>query len=506
MNFYDYSFIFIFLPLVVFGAWGLRRVGQAIQYVFLITASLIFYASWDTAAPFLLVGSVLGNYGLGLLLRCKPDQLLVSLAVAANLGVLGYCKYLGFFVGNVGLLIPVPSVAQVVLPLGISFFTFQQISYLVDSYGRQTGPHSFLSYVLFIVLFPHLIAGPIVLQSDVLRQLNQRFALRIDGGRIAIGLAMFVIGLGKKILIADSFAEYVAPPFAKAALGSVNLLEGWQAALAYTFQIYFDFSGYSDMAVGLALCLGVRLPFNFNSPYKSRSIAEFWRRWHMSLSRFLRYYLYYPLGGNRHGLVRTSRNLMIVMVLGGVWHGASWTFVFWGALHGAFLLLNRFWSSLVPNVGARRVGATNVGTSASAWPVLTSLLSWTVTFTAVVFAWVVFRSPDLATAFRIWQGMLGFGGAIRPEIVADFWLMTLASIVVCVALPNSQQIILRQTDVARETVDEEAVGYTAAGVWWRSFVWQPYRAWALALGLVLVAVLVWNWQIGKAPEFIYFNF
>jgi alginate O-acetyltransferase complex protein AlgI len=497
MNFYDYSFIFVFLPLVVLGAWGLRQFfGQVVQYVFLIAASLIFYSSWNTAAPLLLVGSVLANYVVGSWLSREPAQgrasaharLLVSLAVAANLGVLGYCKYLGFFVENVGRLIELPSVAQVVLPLGISFFTFQQISYLVDSWRRQTGQHTFLSYVLFIVLFPHLIAGPIVLQSDVLRQLNQRFALRIDSGRIALGLAMFVIGLGKKILVADSFADYVSLPFAKAASGAVTLLEGWQAALAYTFQIYFDFSGYSDMAVGLALCLGVRLPFNFNSPYKSRSIADFWRRWHMSLSRFLRYYLYYPLGGNRHGLASTARNLMIVMVLGGVWHGASWTFVFWGALHGVFLLINRLWSSLLPS-----------GNSApSAWA---SSLSWLVTFTAVVFAWVLFRSPDLATAFRIWQGMLGLGSGGGLEIAPEFWLMTLAAIAICVVLPNSQQIVLNQSDVAGDAPDDGT-----ARAWWRPFAWQASRAWALALGLVLLAVVAVNWQVGKAPEFIYFNF
>jgi alginate O-acetyltransferase complex protein AlgI len=232
----------------------------------------------------------------------------------------------------------------------------------------------------------------------------------------------------------------------------------------------------------------VRLPFNFNSPYKSRSIADFWRRWHMSLSRFLRYYLYYPLGGNRHGLASTARNLMIVMVLGGVWHGASWTFVFWGALHGVFLLINRLWSSLLPS-----------GNSApSAWA---SSLSWLVTFTAVVFAWVLFRSPDLATAFRIWQGMLGLGSGGGLEIAPEFWLMTLAAIAICVVLPNSQQIVLNQSDVAGDAPDDGT-----ARAWWRPFAWQASRAWALALGLVLLAVVAVNWQVGKAPEFIYFNF
>jgi alginate O-acetyltransferase complex protein AlgI len=504
MNFYDYSFIFLFVPLVVLGAWGVRYVGQAMQYVFLIAASLVFYATWDTAAPALLIGSVLANYALGAHLQRRPNRVLVSLAVAANLGLLGYFKYLGFFVENIAQVIDLPAIARVALPLGISFFTFQQISYLVDSHRQQTGQHSFLSYVLFIVLFPHLIAGPIVLQSDVLRQLNQPVALRIDGKGIAVGLAMFIVGLGKKILIADTFADYVSPSFAKAAAGPIDVLEGWQAALAYTFQIYFDFSGYSDMAVGLALCLGVRLPFNFNSPYKSLSIADFWRRWHMSLSRFLRHYLYFPLGGNRHGLASTSRNLLIVMVLGGVWHGANWTFVFWGALHGLFLLVNRFWNLLVPRVMPRGASPSSVRAPSSVRPPssVRTVLSWIITFTAVVFAWVLFRSPDLATAFRIWQGMLGFGSALRPEIAAsaiqpEFWLMAALAIAACLVLPNSQQIILGGGSMAAdETV----------GPWWRPFVWQPNRAWALALGLVLVAVLICNWQVGKAPEFIYFNF
>lgn len=477
MNFYDFDFIFIYLPIVVVGAWALRCIGQALQFVYLIAASLVFYGSWNSAIPALLVASVLSNYGAGLVLRSNPSRLLLTVAVSANMSVLGYCKYLGFFVENISRLIPMPSVVQLVLPLGISFFTFQQISYLVDSHRRQTGPHTFLSYILFIVLFPHLIAGPIVLQSDVLRQLNRKRALQIDGAGIAIGLAMFIIGLGKKILIADTFAAYVSRPFAKAAIGGVTFIDAWQGALAYTFQIYFDFSGYSDMAVGLALCLGVRLPFNFNSPYKSLSIGEFWRRWHISLSRFLRYYLYFPLGGNRHGLARTVGNLMIVMVLGGAWHGANWTFVVWGALHGAFLLLSRLWSSVVPSGGANSA--------------VRSFLSWTVTFTVVVFAWVVFRSSDLSSASRIWQGMVGWGAETNGEFAPEFWLITALAIFSCLSFPNSQQIVLQEDPTS---------------IWWRPLLWQPTTTWALVLGMILVAVLICNWQIGSAPEFIYFNF
>jgi alginate O-acetyltransferase complex protein AlgI len=467
MNFFDYSFIFLFLPIVVAGARLTRFLGQSFQYIFLICASITFYATWNTAAPFLLFGSVVFNYGLGRLLFRHPQRAVLCAGVAINLGLLGYYKYSGFFLDNVRQFMELPGVAQVVLPLGISFFTFQQISYLVDSYRRETGPHTGPSYVLFITLFPHLIAGPIVLQSDVLRQLNHPSALRISKQYIATGFAMFILGLGKKIVVADSFAAFASPLFAKAGSEALSLSESWQAALAYTFQIYF------------ALCLGVRLPFNFNSPYKSQSITDFWRRWHMSLSRFLRHYLYVPLGGNRRGTPRTLVNIMVVMMLGGMWHGANWTFLAWGALHGFFLLVNRVWRQM-PDCRARAYRGSNV-------------VGWLATFAAVVFAWVLFRAPDIQTAVRIWQAMVGLQAGMEQPLSATFWLMAIAAAMACITLPNSQQLVLHIDDRASSS--------------WRGYLsWRPNAAWGLTLGMLLALVIVWTWHISSVPEFIYFNF
>lgn len=480
MNFYDFGFIFLFLPLVIAGTCLIRRLGQVPQYLFLLGASAYFYASWETASPFLLIGSVTFNYALGQLLNRRPSKLLLGIGVGANLGLLCYYKYFGFFVENLNRVLDLPLFAQVVLPLGISFFTFQQIAYLVDSNRREVGPHTFASYSLFVTLFPHLIAGPIVLQSDVLKQLHRSDALRIGAPALASGLAMFIVGLGKKIIVADAFATYATPLFNKAATASLGVLEAWQAAIAYTFQIYYDFSGYSDMAVGLGLCLGVRLPFNFESPYKSRSLVEFWHRWHISLSRFLRYYLYIPLGGNRAGKSRTLFNVFVVMVLGGLWHGASWTFVAWGALNGLILLINRswvdHWSSRLPHF---------------AFP---PALGWLLTFTVVVFAWVLFRSPDVGTALRIWQAMLGLEAAVGGGVSWQFWAMAMVAIAACVGLPNSQQLVLHMD------------GVPAPPAWWQKLVWKPGIPWGLGLGCALGAVVILIWQATSVPEFIYFNF
>lgn len=480
MNFYDYSFIFLFLPVVVAGACLIRRIGQVPQYLFLLAASAYFYASWETASPLLLVGSVTFNYALGQVLNRWPSKPLLGFGVGTNLCLLCYYKYFGFFVDNLKHVFDLPPFAQVVLPLGISFFTFQQIAYLVDSNRREVGPHTFASYSLFVSLFPHLIAGPIVLQSDVLKQLHRSDALRIDGPALASGLAMFIVGLSKKIIVADAFAAYATPLFDKAATTPLSVMEAWQAAMAYTFQIYYDFSGYSDMAVGLGLCLGVRLPFNFESPYKSRSLVEFWHRWHISLSRFLRYYLYIPLGGNRVGKPRMLLNVFVVMVLGGLWHGASWTFVAWGALHGLILLINRswgdHWTNRLPHYA------------------LPPTLSWLMTFAVVMFAWVLFRSPDIGTAWRIWQAMLGLEAAVGGGVSWQFWTMAMVAIAACVALPNSQQLILH-TD-----------GAPAPPPWWRKLAWKPSIPWGLVLGFALGAVVVLTWQATSVPEFIYFNF
>ncbi len=382
MLFNSAPFIFVFLPIVFAVFCFLARCRGVLATVWLAGASLVFYAYWGTAQIWILLGSIAGNYLSGLAIahriRLKlPKKAVLILAVAANLSLLGYFKYYGFFTSNVAAIFGVSSsVGSIGLPLGISFFTFTQIAYLVDVYSGKVREFSLLNYFLFVSYFPHLIAGPILHHAEMIPQFrSEKYAFRIE--RLTVGLTIFVIGLFKKVVLADSVSAYVGPVFASP---DVTVIEAWLGALSYTLQIYFDFSGYTDMAIGISYLFGIRLPLNFNSPYKAVSIVDFWRRWHMTLSRFLRNYLYIPLGGNRRGKARRYFNLLATMALGGLWHGANWTFVIWGALHGIYLVINHAVSALAEWSG---------------WPCNGTW--WRVsgqaaTFLAVVFAWVFFRA------------------------------------------------------------------------------------------------------------------
>ena len=352
MLFNSYTFILVFLPAAVAGFHLLRASGrERWAFAFLAAASLFFYGWWSLRGLALLCVLMTANYGLASWLvrgeggaRLRRAVLVAGLAL--NLTVLGYFKYANFFLETVA---PLAGrrlqLHEIALPLGISFFTFQKIALLVDCHAGKVRRLDPLGYVLFVSFFPQLIAGPIVHHSEVMPQFAAR--PRITAPLIAQAMALFTIGLAKKVLLADNLAPLVRPAFGAAAAGHVpDLTQAWFSALAYTLQLYFDFSGYSDMAIGAALLFGVRLPLNFASPYKSTSIIEFWRRWHMTLSRFLRDYLYIPLGGNRRGPSRRYVNLFLTMLLGGLWHGAGWTFVAWGALHGAYLAVNHAWTAL----------------------------------------------------------------------------------------------------------------------------------------------------------------
>ncbi|SFQ32664.1 MBOAT family protein, partial [Variovorax sp. 770b2] len=310
--------------------------------------------------------------------------------------------------------------------------TFTQIAFLVDCWQGKVHERSFIHYLLFVTYFPHLIAGPVLHHAQMMPQFANPATYRADGNKIALGLAMFTFGLAKKLLIADPLGQYADLLFNGVHNGvQPTLYTSWFGVLAYTLQIYFDFSGYSDMAVGLSLCLGVRLPLNFNSPYKSTSIIEFWRRWHISLSGFLRDYLYVPLGGNRKGLARRYLNLFLTMLLGGLWHGANWTFVIWGALHGTFLMINHIW-----NARFRRDGKTRSR--------LTRLLGWLLTILCVMVAWVVFRAESMHAATDIYKGMLGLHGApgrafheflTLPYRKPEFFQTMLVALLICFTLP-----------------------------------------------------------------------
>lgn len=376
---------------------------------FLVFSSLVFYAYWKPAYLLLFLFSIGFNFVIGRGFS-RPDfagrRGLLIFGVMANLVLIGYFKYANFFADNVNSALHTDwNIEQVFLPLAISFFTFQQIAYLVDAYRGKANEGSLLHYCLFVSFFPQLIAGPIVRHKEIIPQFMRSERLSPRWSNVAVGVSIFAIGLFKKTVIADSLSVYVGPVFdTSASAQNVDFFRAWGATLAYTFQLYFDFSGYSDMAVGVARVFGVRLPVNFFSPYKSTSIIEFWRRWHITLSRFLRDYLYIGLGGNRRGKLRRYLNLLLTMVLGGLWHGAGWPFVVWGGLHGVYLLINHAWRSLV-----RRTG---VNVSAS---VLYQGLGWLITFNAVVFAWVYFRAPTLEKGNTIILAMLGASGFEVPK-------------------------------------------------------------------------------------------
>jgi alginate O-acetyltransferase complex protein AlgI len=414
MLFNSAPFLLIFLPLTLAGFFFIASRSRPLAALFLGLASLAFYGVWNPRFVPLLLASVGFNYAMGYALGksrgSRRAKSLLVLGVATDLAVLAFFKYTDFFIGTIdalpGVAIPM---AHIVLPLGISFFTFTQIAFLVDVSRGISMEYSFVHYLLFVTYFPHLIAGPVLHHRQMMPQFAAATTYRFDNGLFTEGSSIFLVGLAKKVVLADSLAAFVSPLFDAVEHGSaVTFFEAWGAALAYTFQLYFDFSGYSDMAIGLSLLFGVRLPINFASPYKSLNIVDFWRRWHMTLSQFLRDYLYLPLGGNRHGPVRRYINLMITMMLGGLWHGASWTFVCWGTLHGLYLVVNHGWQRLS---GAAR--AANSPSSA-----IRRGCSVAVTFLAVIAGWVVFRAKSLHGAVAIFAGMTGRNGFVLPSAVA----------------------------------------------------------------------------------------
>lgn len=409
MLFNSYSFIFIFLPVVLLGFFQLARVHHAYAAAWLAACSLVFYGYWNPTYVGLLLGSIISNYAFGMWIA-KPTvqhtparkKHLLIVSISANLLLLAYYKYTNFFLSSLDSLSDTHfSTSDIILPLGISFFTFTQIAFLVDTYQGKVKEYNFIHYVLFVTYFPHLIAGPVLHHKDMMPQFAHNSTYRIKWEHVATGILLFTLGLCKKVLWADSLAPYTNAIFDGAQHGISNgtlptIYEAWSGALAYTLQIYFDFSGYTDMALGIALMFNIRLPINFNSPYKSTSIIEFWRRWHITLSIFLRDYLYIPLGGNRHGKFHRYLNLLATMLLGGLWHGAGWTFVIWGALHGLYLTINHVWRDFISDRLLRWIPN---------W--LGTLTGALLTFIAIVSAWVVFRADNIAQAVVLLKAMYG---------------------------------------------------------------------------------------------------
>ena len=528
MLFNSYSFIFLFLPVtfVVFFRLGYRRPLHAAAWLAL--ASLFFYGWWNPAYVGLLLASIVFNYWVGLLLaRDRPPAWLphrkgvLTFGIAVDLLVLGYFKYANFFLDSLNALAGAQlSVAEIMLPLGISFFTFTQIAFLVDTWQGKVKEYNFIHYTLFVTYFPHLIAGPVLHHKEMMPQFADPAIYRRNYDHIAVGLTFFAIGLFKKAVLADGVAPYANLGFSAAAGGQpLTLLEAWGAALAYTFQLYFDFSGYSDMAIGLSRLFGVRLPLNFDSPYKARNIVEFWRRWHMTLSRFLRDYLYYPLGGNRKGKARRYVNLMITMLLGGLWHGAGWTYVVWGGLHGIYLVINHAWH------GVRE----RLGMPAGAGTLLGNVIARGVTFVAVVIGWVFFRSPSVDSALSMLAGMAGLHGVALPTGLSGYmgslpallarvgiefnlgsgtnfvltYLWVGALFAVAFFLPNSQQLLARHDPslLAPDPTRPGALPLKPVPSFW--IQWLPTRTWAIATGAMLGLGLL---TLARTTEFLYFQF
>ena len=506
MLFNSYSFLFVFLPITLLGYFSFGRVSRRLGATWLAGASLFFYAWWDYRYIALLLVSICANYTAGSYISKHAGEQrgrrILVVAIAINLMLLGYYKYADFFVVSANSIAGTTwPVLGIILPIGISFFTFTQIAFLADAYAGKVKETEFVNYLLFVTYFPHLIAGPVLHHKEMMPQFALDRNYKPLAENFGVGLSFFVLGLAKKVLIADNLAGYASPIFDTNA-ASPSLFAAWGGSLAYTLQLYFDFSGYSDMAVGLARMFGVRLPLNFNSPYKARSIAEFWRRWHMTLSRFLKDYLYIPLGGNRHGPTRRQLNLATTMILGGLWHGAGWNFVIWGALHGLFLVVHQGWQGLcryIPFTLPRK---------------LTHILAVLVTFLCVVFAWVYFRAPDLATANRVVTGMLGgFGGALPEPILArlgffrpllegmgiqsylgggavfvETWAWVAAGSVIAFFAPNTQEIVAHFESASADS-HHQPRALTSLH--------------AVSLGMLLgVAILA----LSRPTEFLYFQF
>lgn len=396
MLFNSHIFIFLFLPVVVFGYFLLGKHKHEYGKRWLILASLFFYGYWNIHYIPLILISVFVNYLLGQAINNSSHhkKRWLILGCIFNLGLLGFFKYADFFIENLNLLTDSNVGAlHIILPLAISFFTFQQISYLADKYYGQVKERDPESYVLYVLFFPQLIAGPIVHHSEMMPQFSDPHRYSLNWNNIARGMYVFVIGLGKKVIVADTFANWVHQGFDVAT--SLNFTEAWLVSIGYSLQLYFDFSGYTDMAIGAALMFNIVLPLNFNSPYKALDIQDFWRRWHMTLSRFLRDYLYIPLGGNQSGPLLTYRNLFLTFLLGGLWHGAAWTFVFWGVLHGLGTMVHRLWKQAGMN--------------------MPKPLAWVVTFSFVNLAFVFFRAESWADAMKVVKGMAGLSGFALPH-------------------------------------------------------------------------------------------
>ena len=518
MLFNSFEFLLFFAPFAFIGVYLLKTyISRKYVIYWLIIASIFFYGWWNPPYLVLILSSVVFNYIIfkKLISSNYNNKLLLFIGVSGNLAAIAYFKYALFILENINFAFNSAWVIQpIILPLAISFFTFQQIALLIDAYRGSVKNIPFPRYVLFILFFPQLIAGPIVRSSEIVHQFEKKSVFIPNAKNLSIGISIFIIGLFKKVVIADSMALFVNPVFSAASNGiELTIWEAWGGALAYTFQLYFDFSGYSDMAIGLARIIGIRIPINFFSPYKATSIRDFWRRWHITLSRFLRDYLYIPLGGNRKGKSRQYKNLILTMALGGLWHGAAWTFILWGFIHGVLLIVNNLWLNLkIKN-----------------WMYIRNNVMWQwscrfLTFFAVVNSWVIFRSDNLNTAYAMYRAMFGVNGISLPDelktmapwlermgvkfdgmfhnatgdwIVGYAWIAILLFVIWF--LPNTMELMKRYMYPRESIMQLRTNTRFIISMWRPSLFWAAVIASGGALSLLLIA-------LGTPSDFLYYQF
>jgi D-alanyl-lipoteichoic acid acyltransferase DltB (MBOAT superfamily) len=473
MLFNSYLFLFLFLPAAFAGFYLVGRWRAEAARLWLTAASLVFYAVNGLPCTTLLLASAVANYCAGQILATARRRGLLTLAVAANLAVLGWFKYAGFLAAPLLPWLGMPDGAlRQVLPVGISFFTFTQIGYLVDAAAGRAGRARFGDYLLFVTWFPHLVAGPLLHHGQTMAQIRDPALTRPRLDAVVAGLAVFLIGLAKKTLLADAIAPAADAAFAPAGVATLGSVAAWTGLLAYTFQIYFDFSGYSDMAIGLSRLFNIRLPVNFDSPYQATSAIDFWRRWHISLSGFLRAHVYIPLGGNRAGPRRQYGNLMATMLLAGLWHGAGLTFVAWGAWHGALLVVNHLWR------GRFRLPA---------------LAGWALTFLGATLGWVLFRAANISVAQDFYAALLGLhGGGALPGRLPLLLLPGLAAI--AFLLPNSGQLLRGEA---------LALPLPAPAPALLGLRFSPGARWAFACAVLFFLSLM---QMTRVSPFLYYQF
>lgn len=512
MLFNSFPFLFLFLPVTLIVFFVLAKKKQTYATIWLAMASLFFYAWWSVQYIPLLLGSIVFNYGMGWLIGHSAQAARfrwLTFSILTNLGLLAYFKYADFYISSVNYLLDGQwPLLNIILPIGISFFTFTQIAFLVDTYQGKVTEYRFIPYVLFVTYFPHLIAGPVLHHKEMMPQFEQRETYQISAKNFAIGISIFAFGLAKKVLLADNLAPHAVFVFDKT--DHPSMLIAWGGILAYTFQLYFDFSGYSDMAIGLSRLFGIKLPLNFNSPYKALNIIDFWRRWHMTLSRFLRDYLYVPLGGNRHGAVRRYLNLITTMVLGGLWHGAAWNFVIWGSLHGAYLMINHAWAAVAIKI------RFPVNSRYWRYPAVF------ITFIAVCFSWIFFRAGSIDIALQLVKGAVGGYGIGLPEALGyqlggvrhllekwgvefylgggerfiQMYMWTLLAAFIAFLMPNTQQL-MRHFEPALDYVAE--TGQLSIFNW----CWKPRALWATMIAILIVSSVL---SLNRPSEFLYFQF